>query len=147
MVDSCVHLMNLPDVQFVPLLGQNRNDSLAPLVNIGVGHDLSIRELAETVKDVVGYQGTLELYFFDNERHKLAHVNARNQARKPLSLLQMEQCSAGKFLDLKPGWCRPGLKSTGMRYLPTGNLRSMVNPLSQSTRYASDKEKFESWKL
>jgi GDP-L-fucose synthase len=60
MADACVYLMNLPDEQFVPLLGQDRNDGLAPLVNIGVGHDLSIRELAETVKDVVGYQGALE---------------------------------------------------------------------------------------
>jgi GDP-L-fucose synthase len=41
-------------------LGQYRNDGLPPLMNIGVGHDLSIRELAETVKDVVGYEGTLE---------------------------------------------------------------------------------------
>jgi GDP-L-fucose synthase len=60
MADACVYLMNLPDEQFVPLLGQDRNDGLAPLMNIGVGHDLSIRELAETVKDVVGYQGTIE---------------------------------------------------------------------------------------
>jgi GDP-L-fucose synthase len=29
-------------------------------MNIGVGHDLTIRELAETVKDVVGYHGTIE---------------------------------------------------------------------------------------
>ena len=57
MADACVYLMNLPDAQFAPLLGQDRNDGLAPLVNIGVGHDLSIRELAETVKSVVGYQG------------------------------------------------------------------------------------------
>ena len=60
MADACVHLMNLPDEQFVPLLGQDRNNGLAPLVNIGVGHDLSIRELAETVAATVGYQGRLE---------------------------------------------------------------------------------------
>ena len=60
MADACVYLMNLPDAQFVPLLGQDRNDGLPPLMNIGVGHDLSIRELAETVKDVVGYQGAIE---------------------------------------------------------------------------------------
>jgi GDP-L-fucose synthase len=60
MADACVYLMNLPDERFVPLLGQDRNDGLPPLMNIGVGHDLSIRELAETVKDVVGYSGTLE---------------------------------------------------------------------------------------
>ncbi|OZA22959.1 MAG: GDP-fucose synthetase, partial [Hydrogenophilales bacterium 17-61-9] len=60
MADACVYLMNLPDEKFVPLLGQDRNDGLPPLMNIGVGHDLSIRELAETVKDVVGFEGTLE---------------------------------------------------------------------------------------
>lgn len=60
MADACVHLMNLPDEQFVPLLGQDRNDGLAPLVNIGVGHDLTIRELAETVAATVGYEGRLE---------------------------------------------------------------------------------------
>jgi GDP-L-fucose synthase len=60
MADACVYLMNLPDEKFVPLLGQDRNDGLPPLMNIGVGHDLTIRELAETVKDVVGYKGVLE---------------------------------------------------------------------------------------
>ncbi|MFZ5575402.1 MAG: GDP-L-fucose synthase family protein [Pseudomonadota bacterium] len=60
MADACVYLMNLPDEQFLPLLGQDRNDGLAPVVNIGVGYDISIRELAETVASVVGYQGNLE---------------------------------------------------------------------------------------
>jgi GDP-L-fucose synthase len=60
MADACVYLMNLPDEKFVPLLGQDRNDGLPPLMNIGVGHDLSIRELAETVAAAVGYQGALE---------------------------------------------------------------------------------------
>jgi GDP-L-fucose synthase len=60
MADACVYLMRLPDAQFVPLLGQDRNDGLPPLMNIGVGEDLSIRELAETVKAVVGYQGAIE---------------------------------------------------------------------------------------
>ncbi|MHB1214960.1 MAG: GDP-L-fucose synthase family protein [Thiobacillus sp.] len=59
MADACVYLMNLPDEKFVPLLGQDRNDGLAPLVNVGVGHDLTIRELAETVKNVVGYSGEI----------------------------------------------------------------------------------------
>ena len=60
MADACVYLMSLPDEKYVPLLGQDRNDGLPPLMNIGVGHDLSIRELAEAVKVVVGYQGALE---------------------------------------------------------------------------------------
>ncbi|MDZ7595979.1 MAG: GDP-L-fucose synthase [Thiobacillus sp.] len=65
MADACVYLMSLPDAQFVPLLGQDRNDGLPPLMNIGVGEDLSIRELAETVKAVVGYQGAIE---FDSSK-------------------------------------------------------------------------------
>jgi GDP-L-fucose synthase len=60
MADACVYLMNLPDEQFIPLLGQDRNDGLPPLMNIGVGHDLTIRELAETVAEVVGYRGAIE---------------------------------------------------------------------------------------
>ena len=59
MADACVYLMSLPDEQFVPLLGQDRNDGLAPLINIGVGHDLTIRELAEQIKKVVGYTGEI----------------------------------------------------------------------------------------
>lgn len=60
MADACLHLMTLPDDQFKPLLAADRNDGLPPLVNIGVGHDLTIRELAETVRAVVGYDGRIE---------------------------------------------------------------------------------------
>jgi GDP-L-fucose synthase len=60
MADACVYLMSLPDEQFRPLLAADRNDGLPPLMNIGVGHDLTIRELAETVRDVVGYPGAIE---------------------------------------------------------------------------------------
>lgn len=59
MADACVFLMNLPDEQFKPLLAAERNDGLPPLVNVGVGHDLTIRELAETVKRIVGYKGDI----------------------------------------------------------------------------------------
>jgi len=63
MADACVYLMNLPEEQFKTLLGSDEAATgifMPPLVNIGVGHDLTIRELAETVKEVVGYQGTIE---------------------------------------------------------------------------------------
>jgi len=60
MADACVYLMNLPDDQFKPLLAADRNDGLPPLVNIGVGEDLTIRELAEAVQHVVGFKGALE---------------------------------------------------------------------------------------
>jgi GDP-L-fucose synthase len=59
MADACVHLMALPDAKFLPLLASDRNDGLAPLVNIGVGEDVSIAEVARLVADTVGYQGDL----------------------------------------------------------------------------------------
>jgi GDP-L-fucose synthase len=65
MAQACVHLMTLPDDMYVPLLGRDSNEGVAPLVNIGVGHDLTIRELAETVKRVAGFEGALE---FDASR-------------------------------------------------------------------------------
>ena len=80
MADACVYLMNLPDEMFVSLLGQDRNDGLAPLVNIGVGHDLTIRELAEAVAATVGYTGTLEFDATkpDGTPRKLMNVDRLN---------------------------------------------------------------------
>jgi GDP-L-fucose synthase len=60
MADACVYLMNLPDAQFQTLLGSDEARTgvfMPPLVNIGVGHDLTIKELAETVQQVIGYEG------------------------------------------------------------------------------------------
>jgi GDP-L-fucose synthase len=63
LADACVFLMSLPDDQYMQLLwpGGTPDEScakgLAPLVNIGVGDDISIKELAETVRQIVGYEG------------------------------------------------------------------------------------------
>ena len=59
MADACTYLMNLTDAQFLPLLGQNRNDGLPPLMNIGVGQDLTISELANLIKIITGYTGDI----------------------------------------------------------------------------------------
>jgi len=56
LAEACVFLMNLPDAQFQTLL----NSEEPPLINIGTGRDLSIRELAELVSRVVGFTGELE---------------------------------------------------------------------------------------
>jgi GDP-L-fucose synthase len=47
LADACIHLM------------KNYNDS--EIVNIGTGQDITIKELANTVKEVVGYNG--DIYF------------------------------------------------------------------------------------
>jgi GDP-L-fucose synthase len=60
MAEACLYLMNLPDEQFKPLLASYRNDGQPPLVNIGTGIDVTIKELAELVRSVVGYNGALE---------------------------------------------------------------------------------------
>lgn len=57
MADACLHLMNLDDASFNRFFG----DASAPLVNIGYGEDLSILELAELVKETVGYAGNFVL--------------------------------------------------------------------------------------
>ena len=59
MAEACLFLMNLPDEQFAAVL--NPQPSAPPLINLGVGHDLTIRELAETVKAVVGFAGEIVL--------------------------------------------------------------------------------------
>jgi GDP-L-fucose synthase len=56
LAEACVFLMNLPDERFRTLL----NSEDPPLINIGTGEDLSIRELAELVCRVIGFDGTLE---------------------------------------------------------------------------------------
>ena len=55
MADACVFLMNLGDAGFASLLSLDR----APLINIGTGEDLSIRELAELVCRELGFDGQL----------------------------------------------------------------------------------------
>ncbi len=52
---ACVFLINLPEEKFASLLTMGS----FPLVNIGCGEDLTIRELAETVKNAVGFDGEL----------------------------------------------------------------------------------------
>jgi GDP-L-fucose synthase len=59
MAAACVFLMQLPDKLFKPLLAGNRNDGLPPLINIGSGEDLTIKELAELIALTVGYKGEL----------------------------------------------------------------------------------------
>ncbi|PQA77454.1 GDP-L-fucose synthase [Rhodoferax sp. TS-BS-61-7] len=60
MADACVYLMQLPDDQYEHLLGSDESKSgkfEPPLINIGVGNDVTIKELAQTVQAVVGYDG------------------------------------------------------------------------------------------
>ena len=57
MADACLFLMNLPDEAFSLLFTHH---SLPPLINIGCGEDLTIRELAELVAKTIGFKGALK---------------------------------------------------------------------------------------
>lgn len=80
MADACVFLMNLPDDRYTSLLGSDESVSgrfEPPLVNVGVGEDVTIKELAELVGKVVGFDGEL---VFDTSKpdgtpRKLMDVN------------------------------------------------------------------------
>ena len=54
--DACVFLLNLPENQLDEILA---NEEISPIVNIGCGEDLTIRELAELIAKIVGFNGRL----------------------------------------------------------------------------------------
>jgi GDP-L-fucose synthase len=62
MADACVFIMNLPDNIFdgvgagLSAIDHTVSDK-PPLINIGAGHDITISELAELVKQTVGFRG------------------------------------------------------------------------------------------
>jgi len=59
MADACILLMQLPDAKFDALINPAQTNPQPPLVNIGCGNDLTVRELAETIARVVGFKGEL----------------------------------------------------------------------------------------
>ena len=52
---ACVFLMNLGDEQFKSVLGSEQGQP--GLINIGCGEDQTILELAELIKEIIGYRG------------------------------------------------------------------------------------------
>ncbi len=69
MARACVYLMNNYEIANDPKGGEH--------VNVGSGIEVSIKELAETIKDVVGYQGklTFDLTKPDGTPRKLLDVS------------------------------------------------------------------------
>jgi len=54
MAAACVHVMGLADEDYTV-----RTEPMVSHINVGTGRDVTIRELAETVKSVVGFEGEL----------------------------------------------------------------------------------------
>lgn len=56
MAAACVHVMSLDRIVY----GQHTQPMLSH-INVGCGHDITIRELAEIIARVIGYQGAITL--------------------------------------------------------------------------------------
>jgi GDP-L-fucose synthase len=75
--DACIFLLNLPEGRFAELVGDVENP---PLVNVGWGKDMSVREVAELVAEIVGLGQALA---FDSTKpdgtpRKLMNTNRLN---------------------------------------------------------------------
>lgn len=55
MANACLHLLDQSEDRFAKLF----SDEYPPLVNIGCGEDITIRELAELIAQAVGFEGSL----------------------------------------------------------------------------------------
>ena len=76
LADACVYLSCLPKDEYA-LHTEPRLSHL----NIGTGTDVSIAELADIIRDVVGYEGSVEYNsdYPDGTKQKLLDVSAVNQ--------------------------------------------------------------------
>ena len=105
MAAACLHVMNLPDSQYTGLLGSDESKTgkfEPPLINIGVGEDVTIRELATTVQAVVGYQGAI---VFDDSKpdgtpRKLMDVS-RLRAIGSLPTTSLQQGLASAYIQFQ----------------------------------------------
>jgi len=55
MARACIHVMNLDAETY-----QAHTQPMLSHINVGTGVDCTIREMAETMKEVVGFEGALE---------------------------------------------------------------------------------------
>jgi GDP-L-fucose synthase len=55
MAAACLHVMNLQ-----PSVYQEHTQPMLSHINVGIGHDVTIAELAQAVGRVVGFQGAIE---------------------------------------------------------------------------------------
>ncbi|RQO36085.1 GDP-fucose synthetase [Herminiimonas sp. KBW02] len=77
MANACLHLLEQPEGQLESLF----SDVHPPLVNVGCGTDLTIRELAELIRQIVGFSGKLvfDTTKPDGTMRKLLDVNKMTQ--------------------------------------------------------------------
>ena len=59
LADACLFLLNLSDHALASLLGTERNEYMLPAINVGSGDEVAISELAEMIRESVGFNGVL----------------------------------------------------------------------------------------
>jgi GDP-L-fucose synthase len=89
LADACCFLMNLERARFDSLLSEDA----PPLINIGTGEDLTIRELAETVARVLDFRGRL---VFDESKPD-------GTPRKVLDVARLHKLGWRHTVDLEDG--------------------------------------------
>lgn len=90
LAEACIFLMNLEDSEFCSL---SADETIAPLINIGSGKDLMIRELAEMIAGGVGYEGEI---LFDPAKPD-------GTPQKLLDVSRMQQLGWTARIDLHTG--------------------------------------------
>jgi len=81
---ACVHVMNLDQATY-----NAHTSAMQSHINVGSGKDITIKELAQTIVKVIGYQGsiTFDPTKSDGTPRKLMSTRLNNLGGKPASLL------------------------------------------------------------
>ena len=96
MADACTFLLSLPEQAFGALLGSDESKSGKfdpPLINIGTGKDITIKDLALLVGDIVGFEGKV---VFDTSKPD-------GTPRKLLDVTKLAKCGWSASTGLREG--------------------------------------------
>jgi GDP-L-fucose synthase len=98
MASACIHVMNLPKAEF-----ERHTEPMRSHINVGIGSDISIRELAETIAQIVGFPGHIR---FDKTKPDGAPRKLMDSSllgalgwRAKVELHEGIRCAYADFLD------------------------------------------------
>ena len=101
MAKASLHIMDISNAEYFNLIGSNCSH-----INVGTGEDISIKKLAEMIRDIVGYQGAI---FFDRSKPD-------GPPKKLLNVGRLNSLGWSHSYDLKEG-----IKNTYEWYLKNIN--------------------------
>lgn len=88
MASACIFLMNLPKEKYM-----QQTETMCSHINVGSGKDCTIRELSETVSQVVGYEGLI----------KFDRTKPDGTPRKLLDISKLNSLGWNYSINLKEG--------------------------------------------